>query len=385
MGAHEAAAQSVDPGTAGRSALLLLGATLAALLWANSPWSESYFAFWHLKAGLTLHHWVNDGLMALFFFVVGMEIKHELTAGELASRAQAMLPLFGALGGMIAPALLYLALQPGGGAANGWGIAMATDIAFAVAALAALGGRVPPALRIFLLALAIVDDLGAVLVIAFFYTDVVHALPLAGAALGLALIYGLRLAGVHAYAPYWTVGAGVWAAMLASGVHATVAGVVLGLLTPGSALGAGKPPLEHLTRQLQPWVLYAVMPIFALANAGVALAAGTLGDPAAARVALAVGVGLFVGKPLGITLFALGAVRLGVAVLPRGVTRAALLGAGALGGIGFTMSLFITALAFGESAYADAAKVGVFGASVASGIVGLVLLSRALPRPPVER
>jgi len=365
------------------SSLLLLGATVAALVWANSPWSASYFALWHAYLGpLSLEHWVNDGLMALFFFVVGMEIKHELTLGQLATRAQAMLPVFGALGGMVAPALLYVALQPGGDAAAGWGIPMATDIAFAVAALTVLGKRVPPPLKVFLLALAIVDDLGAVLVIAFFYTEKVRVAALAGAAVGLGLIYGLKRAGVRSYLPYWIVGAAVWAATLASGVHATVAGVVLGLLAPARPLGdaPGPAPIEQLTHQLHPWVAFLVLPIFALANAGVAFDGQNLGNPAEIRVALAVGIGLLVGKPLGITAFALAAAKLGIAVLPRGVGAGAVLGAGALGGIGFTMALFITALAFPSSPFSDASKVGVLGASLAATALGLAILARALPR-----
>jgi NhaA family Na+:H+ antiporter len=300
-----------------------------------------------------------------------------------------MLPVFGALGGMVAPALIYVALQPGGDAAAGWGIPMATDIAFAVAALAILGPRVPPGLKVFLLALAIVDDLGAVTVIAVFYTDEVRLSALAAALLGFGLVYAIRLAGVRAYAPYFVVGAGVWLATLGSGIHATVAGVMLGLLTPVHALGEretlmtrlresaeealarigsggreappepllqqvrdlsleAQSPLEYLTHKLHPWVAFVVMPVFALANAGVPFDATTLGDPAGMRVALAVGLGLLIGKPIGIALFALAAVRLGLAALPGGVAAGALFGAGLLGGIGFTMALFITALAFGE-------------------------------------
>jgi NhaA family Na+:H+ antiporter len=333
-----------------------------------------------------------------------------------------MLPVFGALGGMVAPACIYLLLQPGGDAAAGWGIPMATDIAFAVAALAVLGPRVAPGLKIFLLALAIVDDLGAVTLIALFYTDEIRVPALLAALLGLGLVYGIRIAGVRAYAPYFLVGSGVWLAMLGSGVHATVAGVMLGLLTPVHVLGeretlmtrlreaAGEAldrirdgghetrpepllqrvrdlsreaqsPVEYLTHRLHPWVAFAVMPIFALANAGVALDATTLGDPAGLRVALAVTLGLLIGKPVGITLFALAAVRLRLAALPQGVDAGALFGAGLLGGIGFTMALFITALAFGESPLASAAKVGVLAASLLACVLGLLLLARVLPRP----
>jgi NhaA family Na+:H+ antiporter len=365
---------------------------------------------------------VNDALMAIFFFVVGLEIKRELTIGELATREKAMLPVFGALGGMVAPAVLYLALQPGGEAAAGWGIPMATDIAFAVAALAFLGPRVAPGLKVFLLALAIVDDLGAVSVIALFYTDEIHLVPLGAAALGLGFAYAMRAAGVRTYFAYFAVGCGVWLATLGSGIHATVAGVLLGLLTPVSASAAretliermrerarealdrierasgsghapdalleevrelaleAQSPLEFLTHRLHPWVAFVILPVFALANAGVALDATTLGDPAGLRVMLAVAVGLLVGKPLGIALFALAAVRLRLAALPAGVGPGAIVGAGLLGGIGFTMALFITALAFGETPLGSAAKVGVLAASVLACAAGVLVLHRALPR-----
>jgi NhaA family Na+:H+ antiporter len=413
------------------SSVLLLVATLVALGLANSPWREGWAHFWHqriaLEVGsfelaLSLGHWVNDALMAIFFFVVGLEIKRELTIGELATRERAMLPVFGALGGMVAPACIYLLLQPGGAAAAGWGIPMATDIAFAVAALALLGRRVAPGLKVFLLALAIVDDLGAVSVIAVFYTDEIRLSALFAAVLGLGLVYATRLAGVRAYAPYFVVGALVWLATLGSGVHATVAGVLLGLMTPvhplverrtwierareraeealarigdgGSHALAPEPilqevrhlsreaqsPLEYLTHALHPWVAFVVMPVFALANAGVTLDASTLGGAEGRGVALAVGAGLLLGKPIGIALFALAAVKLGIAALPKGVTPGALFGAGLLGGIGFTMALFITALAFGEGALADAAKVGVLGASLLACVGGVLLLARVLPQ-----
>jgi len=375
------------------SSALLLAATVAALVLANSPWREAWAQLWQQRVAievgrfelaLSLAHWVNDGLMAIFFFVVGLEIKRELSIGELASRQRAMLPLFGALGGMLAPAGVYLLLQPGGAAAAGWGIPMATDIAFAVAALAILGPRVSPGLKVFLLALAIVDDLGAVSVIAIFYTDEIRLPALFAALLGLGLVYGIRLAGVRAYAPYFMVGAAVWLATLGSGVHATVAGVMLGVLTPVRSLdeAEGQSPLDYLTHRLHPWVAFGVMPIFALANAGVALDGGGFGDPAELRVALAVALGLLIGKPVGIALFALASVRLGLAVLPAGVGVGALIGVGLLGGIGFTMALFITTLAFEAGPLVSAAKLGTLAASVLACVLGLALLSRVLPRPP---
>lgn len=414
------------------STLLLLVATGVALAWANSPWQASYARLWEARAGLrlgdwsfdlTLLHWVNDGLMAVFFFVVGMEIKHEIVHGELSTRERALLPIVGALGGMIAPACLYLLLQAGGPAESGWAIPMATDIAFAVAALALLGARVPAGLRVFLLALAIVDDLGAVTVIAVVYTHGLSTPALGLAALGLVLVFGMQRAGVRSYPVYWVVGVACWAATLASGVHATVAGVALGLLTPAHPLdraggllarvrrqvedvlaaleqGAGavdRPramrrigetargalsPLEFLTSRLHGVVAFLVMPIFALANAGVPLGADALADPLARRVLLAVSIGLLVGKPLGITVFAWLAVRLRVAVLPRGVGWGAITGASVLAGIGFTMALFLTMLAFDDARLVGASKIGILAASAVAAFGGVVLLSRVLPPSP---
>ena len=421
------------------STILLLLATVSALAWANSPWGGSYAQLWHTKlafsladakVSLSLEHWVNDGLMVLFFFLVGMEIKHEIAHGELSSRERAMLPVFGALGGMVVPAGIYASLHAGGPAAAGWGVPMATDIAFAVAALAIFGPRVPSGLKVFLLALAIVDDLGAVAVIAVFYTHDLSFTALAAAGGGLALAFAMRLAGVRAYGPYWAVGIGVWFATLQSGVHATVAGVMLGFLTPttllapeGSLVGRGRrffaeaiaridatpelpdrdrrrvvqelrdlsrhslSPLERLTEALHPWSAFVVMPIFAFANAGVVVEIGALADPLALRVALGVGAGLLAGKALGITLFSWVAVQLGLARLPTGVGWGAVFGAAILGGIGFTMALFITALAFEDPALAAASKIGVMIASVIATAVGVAVLGRVLPRGgnPPER
>jgi Na+:H+ antiporter, NhaA family len=375
------------------STIVLLLATLAALAWANSPWGESYARFWHAKLGvqfagidarLSLEHWVNDGLMAIFFFLIGMELKHELAHGELSSRERAMLPVFGALGGMLVPAAIYASLHAGGPAISGWGVPMATDIAFAVAALAVFGRRVPPSLKVFLLALAIVDDLGAVIVIAVFYAAGLSPLALGAAAALLALVVVLQRAGVRSYFPFVVVGLGVWIATLASGVHATVAGVLLGLLTPtrvelpGS--GASFSPIEQLTRVLHPWSAFVVMPVFALANAGLVLEGDAFSDPDSRRVALAVALGLLVGKPLGITLFCWLAVRARFAALPAGVGWGSLLGAGILGGIGFTMALFITSLAFPDEGLAAASKLGVIAASVLAAALGILCLARSLPR-----
>src|SRR5215468_2085039 len=374
------------------STILLLAASLTALLWANSPWAASYAALWHTPLSLSLGRatlslslgdWVNDGLMVLFFFLVGMEIKHELVHGELSTRERAMLPIFGALGGMLAPAALYAALHAGGPASAGWGVPMATDIAFAVAALAVFGSRVPAGLKVFLLALAIVDDLGAVAVIAVFYSHGLSLPALAADVAALALVVLLRAAGVRVWGAYWIAGAGVWLATLESGIHATVAGVVLGFLTPAHPIAGDadpRSPLERLSAGLHPWSAFVVMPVFALANAGVALDPAALSDPLARRVAIGVALGLLVGKPLGVTLCSWLALRLGLAALPTGVGLRLVLGAGVLAGIGFTMALFLTALAFEEPALTAASKVGVMGASALAAAGGIALLARALPR-----
>jgi NhaA family Na+:H+ antiporter len=375
------------------STIVLLAATLAALLWANSPWGESYARFWHAKLGvqlggidarLSLEHWVNDGLMVLFFFLIGMELKHELAHGELSSRERAMLPVFGALGGMLVPAAIYASLHAGGPAISGWGVPMATDIAFAVAALAVFGRRVPPSLKIFLLALAIVDDLGAVIVIAVFYAGQLSLASLGAAGFLLALVLAAQRGGLTAYPTYFLLGGVVWIATLASGVHATVAGVLLGLLTPTRVEATGSrpafSPIQQLTNALHPWSAFGVMPVFALANAGLVLEVGAFDDPLSRRVTLAVALGLLVGKPLGITLLCWLAVRARIAALPPGVGWGAVLGTGLLGGIGFTMALFITALAFPDPVLAAASKLGVIAASLLAAVLGILCLSRWLPR-----
>jgi len=413
------------------SAALLFAATAAALVWANLD-ADGYAHFWHLPLALhvaswqlelSLGHFVNDALMAIFFFVVGMEIKRELVRGELSSREKAMLPVAGALGGMLAPAALYAALHAGGPGLRGVGIPMATDIAFAVAALSLLGPRVPPGLKVFLLALAIGDDLGAVTLIAIFYTESISLPFLAAAAAGLGLVYGLNRSGVVAFSVYWVLGGLVWFATLQSGVHATVAGVFLGLLTPAaerdpseqSLLDRGRQaierlrggvsperdphggeryqafqalrragldalsPLDYLVNDLHGWVAFLIMPVFALANAGVALEAEVFRDPLALRVAVAVALGLVVGKPLGITLVSWLAVKSGLAVLPAGVGWLAIAATGSLAGIGFTVALFIAALDFGEGTLMAAAKLGILVGSAAAFVLGIACLRAALP------
>lgn len=372
------------------STILLVLATVVALACANSPWSASYADLWHSYAGvsvgawrfeLSLEHVVNDGLMALFFFLVGMEIKHELAHGELSSRERAVLPVAGALGGMLVPAGSYALFHSSGPAASGWGIPMATDIAFAVAALTVLGPRVPPGLKVFLLALAIVDDLAAVSVIAIFYTHEISWQALGAALAGLGLVVVMRKAGVRSYALYVGVGIAIWGATLASGIHATVAGVLLGFLTPAEPISPERErsPLQELTAALHPWVAFLIMPTFALANAGVRIEGDALLDPLASRVSIAVGLGLFLGKPIGVTLVSWLAVRARIAVLPEGVTWGAILGAGALAGIGFSMALFITTLAFEAPTLVAAAKLGILVASVLAMVAGLAVLVRVLP------
>lgn len=425
------------------SALLLLAMAALALAWANSPWSESYFHLLHtpvtlfkfgdsLDVTLSLGHWVNDGLMTIFFFLVGMEIKREIVEGELSTRRRAMLPVMGALGGMVVPAGIYAFLHFGEPTLRGWGIPMATDIAFAVAALSLLGRRVPPSLRVFLLALAIADDLGAIAVIAIFYTAEIHLASLAYAVAGLAACVFLNWAGVRSFVVYAVVGVFVWYEMHHSGVHATVAGVLLGFLTPTALpvrdhetlLDRGRSvlermrelvmghhdddsevtdhgghqrhalfrqlqdmgretisPVDFLTNALERWVIFVVMPLFALSNAGVVLEASTLNDPEAQAVAVAVGLGLLFGKPIGVALFSWAAVRSGIAVLPRGVNWAAIFATGALAGIGFTVALFVTALAFDEGSVARAgAKIGILVGSLLATVIGLAILTKALPR-----
>lgn len=404
------------------SGIVLLACTAIALGLTNSSAAARYLAFWEtpvtlgfgpLELSLSLRHWINDALMAVFFFVVGLEVKRELVVGELRDPRRAALPIVAALGGMIGPAAIYFALQRGQPAQSGWGIPMATDIAFVVGSLALIGSRVPPGLRVMLLSLAIADDIGAILVIAIGYTAQIHWTALALGVLGLALVYAMRRLGVRSILVYTLVGALVWLAFHESGVHATIAGVALGLMTPAERyLGdaalpgiaaraverlASEPPtsphdrvarvrrfrraareslspLEYLEALIHPWVGFAIMPLFALANAGVAIEVSEFGSP----VAHAVGAGLVLGKPIGILFASAIATTTGIARLPDGVGWRAMLGAGCLAGIGFTMALFIAALALDPSML-DEAKVGVLAGSAVSGFLGLVMLA-TLPK-----
>ncbi|HEX9563116.1 MAG TPA: Na+/H+ antiporter NhaA [Gemmatimonadaceae bacterium] len=412
------------------SGLLLMACTTVALIWANSPWAESYFHLWEtmVAVGLagspvsgSLHHWINDGLMSVFFLLVGLEIKRELLVGELASPRQAALPIAAAVGGMIVPAALYALLNRGGEGAMGWGIPMATDIAFALGVLTLLGPRVPVGLKVFLTALAIADDMGAVLVIAIFYTSAIQwsaLLVVAIAATGLIALNRWRVKGLG---PYLLIGVILWGALLSSGVHATIAGVILALAVPSRttinttqfsararkllddfdrsetgdlliltskgqqeaiysldvASSSAVAPLLRLEHSLHGLVSFFIMPIFALANAGVAL--GGASEMLTSPVTLGVTVGLLIGKPLGVMLFSWLAIRLRVAHLPGGVSWQQLHGAAWLAGIGFTMSLFVGSLAFGEGELLNAAKIGVLGASAIAGIAGWSLVKAATP------
>lgn len=403
--------------------IVLLACTVVALGWANSPWAGTYHHLWEIPVTigasgfaltLSLHQWVNDGLMAVFFFLVGLEIKREILVGELASRRTATLPIAAAAGGMIVPALLYTALNAGGPGADGWGIPMATDIAFALGVLALLGNRIPTGLKVFLAALAIADDLGAVLVIAIFYTAGLAWTPLAWGGGVLVVLLALNRLGVRHPITYAMLGVALWLAVLASGIHATIAGVLLALTIPArtridedeflqraqgsledfraastadtslltnrgqqEALHAiemasdhAQAPLQKMEYALHGVVAFVVLPIFALANAGVPLTSGGLGSP----IALGIILGLVIGKPLGITFASWLVVRLGVAELPARVRWRMLHGAAWLGGIGFTMSIFISGLAFRDAAHHDTAKLGILSASLVAGITGWALL-----------
>jgi len=383
------ALRELFPGEAVGGVVLIACAALA-MAWANSPWSAAYFGVLHahlplsvgpLAMNLSVLHWINDLVMAVFFLVVGLEIKREFVAGELADARRAALPIAGAAGGMLVPAAIYTGFNLGGPGAHGWGIPMATDIAFSLGVLALLGPRVPRGLTVFLAALAIVDDLGAVSVIAVFYTA---KLNLGALFVALAIVAGLAFLsrlGVKRLSVYLAAAPVLWYFMFQSGVHATIAGVLLGFVVPMGRAGDANisdSPLEALEHALKPWITWLVMPVFALANAGVAMAgmtASSLAHPIAAGCA----VGLFVGKPIGIFGVSWLAVRSGLAALPRGASWGKLWAVAMIAGIGFTMSLFVASLSFrGSAALEDLAKLGVLLGSLVSGIIGTWVLARAL-------
>ena len=396
--------------------VLLLVAAVVALIWANGPGAASYDTFWHTTIGFqvggfgmeeSLQHWVNDALMAIFFFVVGLEIKYELVSGDLRDPKTAALPIIAAVGGMLLPAGLYALVAGGGAADDGWGIPMATDIAFAVGVLGLLGRRIPSALRLFLLTLAIVDDIGAIIVIAVFYTASLQLWWLALAIGLLAVMLGLQKARVWSVPVYAVLSVATWFALLQSGVHATLSGVAIGLITPAKALlnedvarryarqalvdnhldpdelsrlrfliGESVPMVERLQSALHPLSAYVVLPVFALANAGVSL--GGFGDALSSSVALGIVAGLVLGKPVGIVLASFIAVRLGLGKLPDHSTWPMVAGVGCVAGVGFTVSLFIAGLSFpGSAVLSDDAKVGILVASVVAAAAGVLVLIAA--------
>jgi NhaA family Na+:H+ antiporter len=397
--------------------VVLLFATAAALVLSNSIWSTSFLAFWEMPVGLhlgssdftrSLRQWVNDGFMTFFFFVVALELKRELVLGELRNLRMAALPFAGALGGMLVPVSLYLALMNGRAGIHGWGVVMATDTAFVVGCLALLGARIPASLRLFLLSLAIFDDVGAILVVAVGYGGALSWTALALAALGLVAVAGAARIGLRHVPIYFLLGGVIWLCFDASGIHPTIAGVILGLMTPtggwvsderlrailgrvlsypsgehwsgdttdrrdlrraGIAATEVLSPVERLEMMLHPWVGFAIMPIFALANAGVTFSRSDVGQP----VSVAIFAGLVFGKPVGVIAGGWLAVRLGFATRPSRLSWPLLAGGGLLTGIGFTMSLFVAELAY-EPALLVAAKIGILAASVASAVAGLLML-----------
>lgn len=414
-----------------KSGGIVLGVSaLTALILANSPWSEPYLHFFEQKLGFifdgekyleySIHHWINDGLMAMFFFVVGLELKREIIGGELSNPRKAILPIVAAIGGMLVPALIYLLFNPSGVAHQGWGIPMATDIAFALGILYLLGDKVPLSLKVFLTALAIVDDLGAVLVIAFFYTSDISFTSLA---IGLGFVLAMFLAnklGVRNIIFYAILGiGGVWTAFLLSGVHATIAAVLAAFMIPADVVlqedsyiikiqqklkrfkdtdpnniptltdeqldtldqikrdtNAAIPPLQRLEHGMHPFVTFIVIPLFALANAGVSIIDIDIESLFSTNIAIGVALGLLLGKVTGIVAFTSLMVKLKVAPLPDGMNFRNLLGVGLLASIGFTMSLFITSLAFNDETHLVQAKIGIFAASIIGGIIGYIILNK---------
>jgi Na+:H+ antiporter, NhaA family len=389
------------------SGLVLVAMAVVALVWANSPWRESYFDLWsHVitigfddhAISLTVVEWINDGLMTIFFLVAGLEIKRELTVGGLRDPREAALPILGALGGMIAPALIYTALNAGGPGADGWGIPMATDIAIVLGAVSLLGTRAPGWLKVFLLALAIADDMGAIIVIAVFYSDGVSFEWLAFA-IGMLAIAAIIRTKVPYVRVYVLLGALCWFGLHEANIHPTLAGVAFGLLAPMTPIWSGDPrtivlpddptpadtaraarrfrdsmpTTQWLIHKLLPWSAFGIVPLFALANAGVYVPADEVGDALSSEVTWGVILGLVVGKPLGITVAVAIAVITGLGRLPKGVTWRYVIGAGALAGVGFTVALFVTELAFGESVEGRDARLGVLIASLVAAVIGAAI------------
>lgn len=412
------------------SGVVLVLAAVAALLWANSSPSLSYEAFWHTQVAITLgsfsvgqslHFLVNDGLMTIFFLVVGMEIRQEIQDGALSNAKLATLPLGAALGGVLVPAGIYLAYNMGAASAHGWAVPTATDIAFAVGVLALLGKSIPANLRVFLLALAIIDDIAAILIIALFYTASLHLVGLAIAGAGLALVFVMQRMGIGSAWLYLLPGATVWGGLLKLGVHPTLAGVILGLVTPVWSAPSQErpleimsqafrdlthrvdqgekkvsaplkqirlaerevmPPVQRVQEALHPWVAFVIMPLFALANAGVNFHGAQLSDPAVVPVVFGVVMALVFGKPIGVLLATFLLVRTGLCKLPEQVTWRGVMLVGLLAGIGFTMSIFIAGLAYDDERLLAAAKLSVLCASTVSAVVGLLWGMANFRKPP---
>jgi NhaA family Na+:H+ antiporter len=361
----------------------LLAGSVIALLWVNIFGSDGYESVWHTELAIgigdftideDLGHWINDGLMTLFFFLISLEIKREVVHGDLRKPRQAALPVIAAAGGVVLPVALFLILTSGTSATGGWGIPMATDAAFAIAALAVLGDRVGVGAKLFLVTIAVVDDVAAILVIAVAYTSDLSIAWLGAALALLGLIVLMKRLGVSRIAAYALVGVLVWIATLESGVHATIAGVALAFLTPAKPIN-GRNVIEELEERIHPWTSFLVLPLFALANAGVVIGGDALGEGDGMRVAVAVVVGLFVGKLVGISAATALAVRLELGVLPEGVGMRSVIGIAALAGIGFTVSLFIAALAFDVPLLIDSAKIGILAGSVLSAALGVAILA----------
>ncbi|SFO28909.1 Na+/H+ antiporter NhaA [Sphingomonas sp. OK281] len=358
-------------------AIVLLAAAIAALIVANSPLAPTYFAtLHHAVGGMSVHHWIDDGAMALFFLLIGLEVKSEFVAGHLSTWGERIMPGAAALAGMAVPAALYVLVNIGTPAnLRGWAIPAATDIAFALGILALLGSRVPTSLKVLLTAIAVIDDLLAILVIALFYTGHIALLPLLAAGLGLGVLVVLNLSGVRSLVPYLLIGVGIWYGVLLSGVHATLAGVAVALTIP-LRTGDGQPPLKRLEHALQPWSSFLIVPAFGFANAGIAFG-GMVAADVIAPLPVGIMLGLFLGKQVGIFATIRGLVTFRLAEAPSNASWAQVYGMAVLCGIGFTMSLFIGGLAFAGAPHAmDAVKVGVFAGSILSGVAGWLILRR---------
>ncbi len=393
--------------------VVLVLTTIVALVWANSVWTQSYFDLWHTHLSitvgshsidLTLEEWVNEGLMAVFFLVVGLEIKRELVEGELRDPRTAVLPAIAAVGGMVVPALIYVVANAGGDGIEGWGIPMATDIAMAIGVISLLGNRVAPSLKLFLLALAIVDDIGAILVIAVFYSDDIDLGALGVALVLVGLVALMRWAGVRFVAAYALVAAALWLAIHDAGLHATLTGVILGLMAPtrphrqrelideealldlstvetaaetATLARESVSVVEWLEHLLHPWTSFLIVPLFALANAGIPITSRSLSDAASSRITWGIIAGLVVGKLVGVVGAAWLATRLRIGTLPAGATWRGIFGIGALAGIGFTVSIFVAGLAFEEEPILENnAKIGILAASVIAAALGSLVLFR---------